>query len=156
LVEKAVSDEGRPDGVERHKGRGYDSKYKGMKVPSGWDTRKGSHAEKKGRYSMHREDDYTEKEPDGTRNKRSVWSVATTPFKNAHFAVYPPELIRPCIRAGCPEGGTVIDPFAGSGTTGLVAEQEGRHAVLIDISTEYMDLAKERTSQRSLLATLHE
>ena len=56
-----------------------------------------------------------------TRNKRSVWTVATKPFKEAHFATFPPDLIEPCILAGCREGGIVLDPFMGSGTTGMVA-----------------------------------
>jgi DNA modification methylase len=56
------------------------------------------------------------------RNKRSVWEVATQPFSEAHFATYPPALIEPCILAGCPKGGTVLDPFGGAGTTGLVAD----------------------------------
>src|SRR5690606_936757 len=58
-----------------------------------------------------------------TRNKRSVWTVTTQPFSGAHFATFPPALIEPCILAGCPKGGTVLDPFGGAGTTGLVAEK---------------------------------
>ena len=86
------------------------------------------------------------------RNKRTVWSVPTRPFSGAHFAVYPPELIRPCILAGCPRDGTVIDPFGGSGTTALVAEQESRNAILCELNPEYLELAKQRTQQTSLLA----
>jgi site-specific DNA-methyltransferase (adenine-specific) len=59
------------------------------------------------------------------RDKRSVWTVSTHSFHGAHFALFPPNPIRPCVRAGSPVGGTVLDPFAGSGTTGMVAEQEG-------------------------------
>src|SRR5690606_4663624 len=62
---------------------------------------------------------------DGNRNKRSVWTITTKPFKEAHFAVFPPELPEICIKAGCPEGGLVLDPFAGAGTTLYVAEQLG-------------------------------
>ena len=68
----------------------------------------------------------TEREPvayEGTRNKRSVWTVASQPFPDSHFATYPPDLIEPCILAGCPVGGTVLDPFGGAGTTGLVADR---------------------------------
>lgn len=61
-----------------------------------------------------------------TRNKRDVWTVTTKPFKGAHFATFPPELITPCILAGSPVGGTVLDPFFGAGTTGLVAQRHGR------------------------------
>jgi DNA modification methylase len=64
----------------------------------------------------------------GGRNKRSVWTVATQPYPGAHFATFPPKLIEPCILAGCPEGGTVLDPFAGAGTTGMVALRHGRAA----------------------------
>jgi len=68
-----------------------------------------------------------------TRNKRSVWSVPTAQFSDAHFATFPPELVRPCIRAGCPVGGTVLDPFMGSGTTAMVAVEEGRNWVGFDL-----------------------
>lgn len=80
----------------------------------------------------------------GLRNKRSVWTVATLPFKGAHFATFPPALIEPCILAGCPEGGTVLDPFGGAGTTGLVADRLGRNAVLIELNPEYADMARKR------------
>ncbi len=79
-----------------------------------------------------------------TRNKRSVWSVKPASFKGAHFAVFPPKLIEPCILAGCPEGGTVLDPFAGSGTTAEVALKAGRNAVLCELNPEYLELQKKR------------
>jgi len=79
-----------------------------------------------------------------TRNKRSVWTVNTKPYKGAHFATFPPSLIRPMILAGCPIGGTVLDPFGGSGTTGEVAASEGRKAILIELNPEYVKLAKNR------------
>lgn len=81
---------------------------------------------------------------DGTRNRRSVWTVATQPFKEAHFATYPPALIEPCILAGCPTGGTVLDPFGGAGTTGLVADRLGRSAVLIELNPQYAEIARRR------------
>lgn len=80
-----------------------------------------------------------------TRNKRDVWTVATKPYKGAHFATYPIELIQPCIRAGCPAGGTVLDPFGGSGTTGVAAASEGRNAVLIELNPEYVHLIEDRS-----------
>jgi DNA modification methylase len=80
----------------------------------------------------------------GLRNRRSVWTVATQPFKEAHFATYPPDLIEPCILAGCPKGGTVLDPFGGAGTTGLVADRLGRNAVLIELNPEYAAIAERR------------
>ena len=79
-----------------------------------------------------------------TRNRRSVWTVTPKPYKGAHFAVYPPELIEPCILAGCPEGGTVLDPFGGSGTTGGVALKHGRNAVLCELNGDYVALMPAR------------
>lgn len=78
------------------------------------------------------------------RNKRSVWSIATHPYKEAHFATFPPKLIEPCILAGCPKGGTVLDPFGGAGTTGVVAQQHGRNAILIEINAKYAAMAEAR------------
>lgn len=78
------------------------------------------------------------------RNKRSVWTVVSEPFPKAHFATYPPALIEPCILAGCPQGGTVLDPFGGAGTTGLVADRLGRSAVLVEINPEYAQMARRR------------
>jgi DNA modification methylase len=77
-------------------------------------------------------------------NKRSVWEVATQPFAEAHFATFPPDLIEPCIKAGCPDGGTVLDPFGGAGTTGLVADRLGRNAILIELNPEYANMAERR------------
>ena len=79
-----------------------------------------------------------------TRNRRSVWTVETQPFKDAHFATFPPALIEPCILAGCPKGGTVLDPFGGAGTTGLVADRFGRNAILCELNPEYADMARHR------------
>jgi DNA modification methylase len=78
------------------------------------------------------------------RNKRSVWEVTTQPFSEAHFATFPPALIEPCILAGCPEGGTVLDPFGGTGTTGLVADRLKRNAILIELNPDYATMAERR------------
>jgi DNA modification methylase len=78
------------------------------------------------------------------RNKRSVWTVATAPFSEAHFATFPPALITPCILAGCPVGGRVLDCFGGAGTTGLVAATLGRTATLIELNPEYAVMARAR------------
>jgi DNA modification methylase len=78
------------------------------------------------------------------KNKRSVWTITTKPYKEAHFATFPTELIEPCVLAGCPEGGTVLDPFGGSGTTGLVASKHNRNAVLCELNEGYIDIAEKR------------
>ena len=77
-------------------------------------------------------------------NLRNVWTVPTKGFSEAHFATFPPALIEPCIKAGCPEGGTVLDPFGGAGTTGLVADRLGRDAILIELNPEYAEMARHR------------
>jgi DNA modification methylase len=78
------------------------------------------------------------------RNRRSVWTIPCSPFKGAHFATFPQGLVRPCILAGCPAGGLVLDPFAGSGTTGVVCMQEGRRFVGIELNPDYAQMARER------------
>lgn len=81
-----------------------------------------------------------------TRNKRSVWSVNVKSYKEAHFATFPKELIEPCVLAGCPKDGTILDPFGGSGTTAEAAIENGRNALLIELNPEYIELAKTRIS----------
>ena len=78
------------------------------------------------------------------KNKRSVWTVNTATYKGAHFAVYPPKLIEPCVLAGCPENGVVLDPFSGSGTTGVVAINSGRKYIGIELNPEYAELSEKR------------
>ena len=82
------------------------------------------------------------------RNKRSVWTVTTKPFKGAHFATFPMDLIEPCVLAGCPVGGTVLDPFAGSGTTGIVAASNDRDAILLELNEDYIKLALDRMKSK--------
>lgn len=135
-----------------------------QKVPGGWDTGKGSHGNfhKDGRgqtrYTFARKtatqgmpgapaQHRPEREPkfyQGSRNKRSVWTVATHPYKGAHFATFPPKLIEPCILAGCPKDGTVLDPFGGSGTTAFVANAYGRKAILCELNPDNVPLIRER------------
>lgn len=114
------------------------------KKPDGWDTGKGGHG------SFHRDGrekgskaptDYV---PPSGANKRSVWTVATEAFSEVHFATFPPALIEPCILAGCPVGGTVLDPFGGAGTTGLVADRLQRDAILIELNPTYAAMAERR------------
>jgi DNA modification methylase len=85
------------------------------------------------------------------RNKRSVWTVTTKPYSGAHFATFPPDLIEPCILAGAPEGGIVLDPFMGSGTTAHTALRAGRQYVGCELNGEYIKLANKRLSQGFLL-----
>lgn len=86
------------------------------------------------------------KDKNGTRvrNKRSVWTVTTKPFKGAHFATFPEDLIRSCILAGCPKDGIVLDPFAGAGTTCLVAKKLSRNFIGIELNPEYIKIADQR------------
>lgn len=138
------------------------------RVPTGWDTTKGEgghgtvhrtgRTNKAGKNAMRGQGQNREPErqanregrelaavgTDGTRNKRDVWTVPTFPFSGAHFATFPPDLIRPCVRAGAPAGGVVLDPFAGSGTTGQVALEEGREPVMIELLEENLKLIRER------------
>ncbi len=88
-----------------------------------------------------------------TRNKRSVWNVATAPYKEAHFATFPPKLIEPCILAGCPQDGTVLDPFLGAGTTALVADRLGRDCIGIELNPAYVEIARKRVTKDAGLFT---
>jgi len=87
---------------------------------------------------------------DGMANKRSVWTVTTKPYAGAHFAVFPSDLIEPCIMAGAPVGGIVLDPFMGSGTTAQVAQNLGRQYIGCELNPAYMELQNIRTAQQSL------
>ena len=78
------------------------------------------------------------------RNRRTVWSIPLSKFRGAHFAVFPEPLVENCIKAGCPDGGLVLDPFSGSGGTAAVAKRLGRHYVGIDCTQEYCDIARQR------------
>lgn len=84
------------------------------------------------------------------RNKRCVWTIPTMPFRDKHFAVYPPALIETPIRAGCPKGGIVLDPFIGSGTTALVAKKLGRRFIGIDLNPHYVRMANRRLAQQDV------
>jgi DNA modification methylase len=87
----------------------------------------------------------------GTRNARSVWTIASQPYSGAHFATMPPTLVERCIMAGSRIGDTVLDPFLGSGTTGMVAEALGRRWIGCELNPDYAELIKARTAQRGLL-----
>ena len=118
-------------------------------IPAGTLAAKGS-AERQNQKGVNaRPPEY--KEYDGQRNKRSVWTVNTKPYSGAHFAVFPTELIEPCILAGAPLGGIVLDPFMGSGTTAQVAQDLGRQYLGCELNPKYCELQNKRTAQQSLI-----
>lgn len=150
------------------------------KVPDGWDTAPGGHGsfhrqgrekgapakrdKRRGHVRRHagfndRWDQMSREEQQaGGRNLRNwepapvdVWNIATRPFKGAHFATFPPALAERAIKAGCPEGGLVLDPFGGSGTTAMVADALQRDAILIEINPKYAEMARRRIAAASPL-----
>lgn len=90
-----------------------------------------------------------------TRNRRTVWSINTEPYREAHFAVFPPSLVAPCIKAGCPEGGHVLDPFFGSGTVGETSLRLNRHCTGIELNPEYANLSEKRLRRLRLPTIFH-
>lgn len=146
-----------------------DSHARYARVPSGWDIGGGDHRELRGRYAPGVNPKAAANAPGSKqnasfsaavkdivdrRNKRSVWTIPTQPFPGAHFATFPEALVEPCILAGSRRGDTVLDPFAGSGTLGVVAARYGRDFIGIELNPEYAALAERRMSgtQRSLIA----
>jgi len=142
--EPHLTQEKRPDGIVRQRTYDYKGKYsvdnhekfnsprarnmrnknndgKGMVMPQKWNNPQG-------------------------KNKRTVWKISTKPFKEAHFAIYPEKLCETPIKAGCPEEGIVLDPFFGSGTTGLVALKQGKKFIGIELNPEYIKIAEKRLS----------
>ena len=115
----------------------------------------GGEKHESGKFFTNRDNPHTKeiKEFDGKRSKRDVWNVSAKPYSEAHFAVYPPDLIAPCILAGCPPDGTVLDPFAGSGTTGIVAANNLRNSILIELNEDYAKLIEKRWQQNGTLFT---
>jgi len=99
---------------------------------------------------------WREEGPPESRNRRSVWTITTKPYSGAHFAVMPSDLVDPCIKAGCPEGGTVLDPFAGSGTTLAVAAELGRSGIGCELNPEYIQLAEQRIKDARASVALFE
>lgn len=137
-------------------GASFGPQTKKIKVPSGRDTSKGNgghgsyHSGGRGKpeYKDIGVQSRTYDRPEyDKRNKRSVWTVATHSYPDAHFATFPPELIEPCIHAGCPQDGTVLDPFHGSGTTGEVSRRFGCRYVGIELNSEYIGLSLKRLRQ---------
>jgi DNA modification methylase len=122
-----------------------------VRVPAGWVTGPGAHG------TVHHEGRsapaYAEVDSHGTRLIRNVWTVATRPFADAHFATFPPEIAERCIKVGSRPGDTVLDPFGGAGTTGLVADRLQRSAILCELNPQYAQIARSRiTGDAPLLA----
>jgi site-specific DNA-methyltransferase (cytosine-N4-specific) len=135
-------DDDRPFGKRDSGEHGQSGRVYRQRKLAGWDTRQGAHG------AFHREGrapdvEYTTTHS-MTRNKRSVWNIATFPFPKAHFATFPPEIPEICIKAGSKPGDTVLDPFSGSGTTGNVAERLGRKYIGIELNPAYTDMAEKR------------
>jgi len=131
---------GRMKAVGKPKSRGHAREHQGFK--DSWDQMTREEQQANGRNLRNWEPAPVE-----------VWPIATRPFKDAHFATFPPELAARCIKAGCPADGVVLDPFGGAGTTGLVADQLRRDAILIELNPEYAEMAARRIeSAASLLA----
>lgn len=133
------------------RGHGVNAKIRSV---TGWDTGPGNHnVLKHNRVGRSRQNASFSAAISGPvtdrRNLRSVWSIPCQPFKGAHFATFPERLVEPCILAGCPRGGLVVDPFAGSGTTGVVALRHGRSFLGIELNPEYAAMARERLTAAS-------
>jgi DNA modification methylase len=137
IKEPCKTHEDRPFGAVREREWGYNSKH--LKA-RGFKKKSNENIIPSQKYLQHHGNDYNKF---SFRNKRDVWTVATKPFLGAHFATFPPELINPCILAGCPIGGLVLDPFMGSGTTGMVALQNQRNFIGFELNSEYIKIAEE-------------
>lgn len=164
IKETASTNEGRPAGIVRDRIYDYDSKERVLRPNNNRGSWKGSkfHTGKTathqlGRSQKNRDRTAGNRNGEGastldgiehrTRNKRSVWHVATQPSKLAHFATFPTKLIEPMILAGSREGDTILDPFNGTGTTGLVALRNNRNYIGIELNPEYIEIANERLNE---------
>lgn len=144
IQEKATTQEKRPDGIKRNRLYAYDSKSNTN--PSAYRIKDHKNLENNGQnnHTMHKKRLFGEEYQSQYRNKRSVWTVNTKPFSGAHFATFPLALIEPCILAGCPEGGTVLDPFGGSGTTMECCRKNQRNCMLIELNRDYEPIIRKR------------
>jgi len=142
IAQKATCGESRPDGIARDRMLDYESKEKKLRPSKKRGEFGGKWKDMKGQEAFRaiRE----------TRNRRSVWTINTQPYKEVHFAVFPPKIPELCIKAGSKEGDTVLDPFFGSGTTGWVAQRLGRQWIGIELNEEYIKIANKRFAQREL------
>lgn len=123
-------------GYRADKQRGHSRRHAGFN--DRWDGMTKAEQQENGRLLRNYEPDVSAIVPP------EVWSIATAAFSEAHFATFPPALVAPCIMSGCPVGGTVIDPFFGAGTTGLVADRLQRHCIGIELNPEYAAMAQAR------------
>lgn len=134
----------RPYGIVRDRIFGYDSKQKVLRTKGG----RGGFGSLNGKNNTmeysHSNDTGKAWTPSEKRNKRSVWTVTTKPYSEAHFATFPEDLIVDCIKAGCPENGIVLDPFMGAGTTALVASKLNRNYIGFELNSEYIKIANKR------------
>ena len=137
---------------EEHKTFSEDSKMKGGRNHFGKNGGTPEKGKNSGNSNLHDGRWDQAFHPNG-RNKRTVWNIPLSKFRGAHFAVFPERLIEPCILAGCPKNGIVLDPFFGAGTTGFVATQQGRKYVGLELNPEYAEIAEKRlqTVQTELL-----
>ena len=133
--------------MNRRRHRAVNCRQDEVRIPAGWDTSSGGHRGKDGHFTHKKRtvrpgvDTHGGNQGNGKiawncfyRNKRDVWTVASQPFSGPHYATYPQKLIEPCILAGSPVDGVVLDPFSGSGTTGVVALKHGRRFVGIELN----------------------
>jgi len=143
IAEPSTTYENRPAGVVRDRLYGYDSKQNKIRVKLGSKSFSKGQANGAGiEPTGNTKKDYYE--VPFVRNRRDIWTIKSKPYNGAHFAVFPPEIPRLCILAGSKPGDTILDPFAGSGTTGAVAISLRRRAVLCELNVEYVGLIRER------------
>jgi DNA modification methylase len=146
IKEQSVTNEDRPAGIVRDRVYGYDSKQSTLRSQRDKFKRSGNkngQPEKPQKRTDKKNDAYNTL----LRNKRSVWKIATKPYKGSHFATFPPKLVEPMILAGSRVGDIVLDPFFGSGTTGLVATMHNRKHVGLELNPDYIELARERLAE---------
>ena len=166
IKEKAITKEERPNGVVRDREYDYDSKQKAMgrhkNLKEKGQTNHTMHIKRTSEYQIKMQEIFGKNrgnpgmgidgstlgiKNDGLRNKRSVWTINTKPFSEAHFATFPEKLIEPMVLAGCPPKGLILDPFMGAGTTGLVAKKLGKNYLGIELNPEYIKIANGRLAQ---------
>lgn len=139
----SIKEPASPNSYDRGKG----VHPKAANVPAGWDTQPGNHRQLKGRYPRTKQNasfSLAVRHPVKRRNKRDVWTLDPMPTPEAHFATFPIELPELCLKAGCPEGGLVLDPFAGAGTTGLACLKNNRRFLGIELNADYIKIALQR------------